>query len=308
MNGSPTRKLFFWIAFAPTTLWLAIFFFFPLVIIGLYSFGENISLTEIAVTGTLDNYARIFEPPIPKVLWETAWVTSLATLICLVVAFPVALVIATASPSSKPWLLLVVILPFFTNLVIRAVAFESVLGVRGPLNESLGALWGLLDGALDAIGLGSFALIGDAYEPFRLTSTYAGVILGLVFVHLPFTVLPIYVALERLDRSYLEASLDLGASQLRTVYAILLPLTSAGLGAAVIITFIPMLGSFIIPALIGKSKIFLLANVIERDFKDANNWPNGAAISMLLLLVTFIVLAAQSAAALNQERKRHVGD
>ena len=308
MNGSHSSRLFFWIAFAPTTLWLVVFFVFPLIIIGFYSFGQNISVNEIAVTGTLENYARIFEAPIPKVMWETAWVTSLATIVCLLIGFPVALVIATASPRWKPWLLLVIILPFWTNLVIRAVALESVLGVRGPLNELLGGLWFLADYALDAVGLGAFSLLGEEFSPLRLTSTYAGVILGLVFVHLPFTVLPIFVALERLDRSYLEASLDLGAGQLRTMYSILIPLTSAGLGAAVIITFIPMLGSFIIPALIGKSKIFLLANVIERDFKDANNWPNGAAISMLLLFVTFLILAAQSASALRQEQKRHAAE
>lgn len=305
MNRPQSSQFFFWLAFAPTTFWLAVFFIFPLLIIGTYSFGENVSVNEIVVTGTLENYARIFEPPIPKVIWETAWVTGLGTLICLLIGFPVALVIATARPRWKPWLLLVIILPFWTNLVIRAVAFESVLGVRGPLNEVLGGLWFIADDTLDTVGLGAFHLIGEAYEPLRLTSTYTGVILGLVFVHLPFTVLPIYVALERLDRSYLEASLDLGASQLRTITSILIPLTSAGLSAAVIITFIPMLGSFIIPALIGKSKIFLLANVIERDFKDANNWPNGAAISMLLLLVTFIVLALQSRAALRQEQRRH---
>lgn len=305
MRGPQSSRLFFWIAFAPTTFWLAVFFIFPLIIIGFYSFGENISVNEIAVTGTLENYARIFSPPIPKVMWETAWVTGLATLICLAIGFPVALVIATASAKWKPWLLLVIILPFWTNLVIRVVALESVLGVRGPLNSILGGIWYSADYLLDFIGLGGFNLLGEQFEPLRLTSTYAGVILGLVFVHLPFTVLPIYVALERLDRSYLEASLDLGASQLRSMYSILIPLTRAGLGAAVIITFIPMLGSFIIPALIGKSKIFLLANVIERDFKDANNWPNGAAISMLLLLVTFIILAIQSAAAMREERKRN---
>ncbi len=302
MNSSRPNSFFFWISLTPTVLWLASFFIIPLIIIGVYSFGDNVSVSEIVVTGTLENYARIFQPPIPKVIFETAWVTGLSTALCLLIAFPVSLVIATATPQWKPWLLLVIILPFWTNLVIRVVALESVIGVRGPLNETLGLMWFAADGSLDFIGLGSLNLLGAEFEPLRLTSTYPGVVLGLVFVHLPFAVLPIYVALERLDRSYLEASLDLGASQLRTIYSILIPLTSPGLWAAVIITFIPMLGSFIIPALIGKNKIFLLANVVERDFKDANNWPNGAAISMLLLLVTFVILALQSVAAARRER------
>lgn len=309
MNRSRASSAVFLSFFTPTILWLLAFFLVPLLIIWVYSFGQNASLTEIDTSldaWTLDNYARIFEAPLPQLLWRTLVITGISTLICLLIGFPVALVIATANRKWTPWLLLVIILPFWTNLVIRAYALQNLLGRRGPVNETLEGFWGIGDGALDALGLGHLELLGERFEPFIFLGEPGTVILGLVFVHLPFTVLPIYAALERLDRSYLEASLDLGASQLRTFFFVLVPMTAAGLAAAVIITLIPMLGSFLIPSALGSDKVALIANVIEQQFKGANNRPLGAAISLLLLYLTFIILALQSLAAARRKPGRRV--
>ena len=172
----------------PTALWLFIFFLFPLAIIFGYSIGQNVSLTEIAVTGTLSNYARIFEPEIGVLFWRTLKLAFIATLICLVVGYPVALVIATAEAKWKPWLLLIVILPFWTNLLIRTYALLNILGTRGRINELLEWLWTQMDGFLTLIGLGAYDLIGEEFEPIVFLGRWSGVIIGLVYVHLPFTV------------------------------------------------------------------------------------------------------------------------
>ena len=290
--------------FTPSFGWLALFFLAPLVIIFLYSVGETVSLTEVKSTWTFANYARLTEPEIVTLFIRSLWLAGISTVICLLVGYPVALVIATAPPKWKPWLLLIVILPFWTNLLIRTYALLNILGTRGRVNDLFEWIWVQADGALRFVGLGEYQLLGEEYEPIVFLGRWSGVIIGLVYVHLPFTVLPIYAALERLERSYLEASLDLGAGQWRTFRSILLPMTMVGVITAAIITFIPMLGSYLTPALLGRGQVDMIANVIERQFKGANDWPFGAAMSLFLLYVTFIILALQAIAAMRRSRLR----
>lgn len=287
------RSLPAFAAFAgPTTLWLLVFFLIPLGIIWLYSFGENVSLTEIRTTWTLENYRRIFEPEIATLFWRTIKLAGVATIVCLLIGYPVALVIATAEQKWKPWLLLLIMLPFWTNLLIRTYAMLNILGSQGRVNGLLEWGWQFLDGGAALVGLdGAF---GDRFIPVRFLGTELGVVIGLVYVHLPFAILPLYSAMERLDRSYLEASMDLGGGQFRTFFLILVPLTSAGLVTAAIITFIPALGSFLTPDLLGRGQVDMIANVIERQFKKANDWPFGSALSLFLLYVTFIILAIRA--------------
>jgi spermidine/putrescine transport system permease protein len=295
MMESWRRSLPVFAAFAgPTTLWLLVFFLIPLGIIWTYSFGENISLTEIQTTWTSSNYARIFEPEIITLFWRTLKLSALATLACIVVGYPVALVIATAEQKWKPWLLLIIILPFWTNLLIRTYALLNILGSRGRINESLRWVWEQFDGLFTAVGLDGAFLLGERFQPIAFLGTELGVVIGLAYVALPFAVLPIYSALERIDKSNLEASMDLGAGQFRTFFLVLVPLTSAGLVTAAIITFIPTLGSFLTPDLIGRGQVDMIANVIERQFKKANDWPFGSALSLFLLYVTFIILAIRA--------------
>ncbi len=155
---------------------------------------------------------------------------------------------------------------------------------------------------LTSIGLDG--AIGERFVPVKFLGDEIGVVIGLVYVALPFTVLPIYSALERLDKSYLEASLDLGAGQIRTFFLVLLPLTAAGVITAAIITFIPTLGSFLTPDLLGRGQVDMIANVIERQFKRANDWPFGSALSLFLLYVTFIILAVRSIIDMQRSRGR----
>lgn len=280
-------------AFAgPTTLWLLVFFLIPLGIIWMYSFGENVSLTEIETTWTLENYRRIFEPEIATLFWRTIKLSAIATIVCLLIGYPVALVIATAEQKWKPWLLLLIMLPFWTNLLIRTYAMLNILGSQGRVNGLLEWGWQFLDGAAALVGLDG--MFGERFIPVRFLGTELGVVIGLAYVHLPFAILPLYSSMERLDRSYLEASMDLGGGQFRTFFLILVPLTSAGLVTAAIITFIPALGSFLTPDLLGRGQVDMIANVIERQFKKANDWPFGSALSLFLLYVTFIILAIRA--------------
>jgi spermidine/putrescine transport system permease protein len=294
MQGVRGRLGVFFAFSTPTIIWLLLFFVVPLGIIWLYSFGENVTITQIETTWTLENYQRILEPEILRLFGRSLWLAFVSTLICLLVGFPMALVIATASHNAKPWLLLLIMLPFWTNLLIRTYALLNILGTRGRLNDVLRWLYEKTDQLLHTIGLGQLNLLGDGFTPLTMLGTSAGVIYGIVYVSLPFTILPIYSALERMDKSYLEASMDLGAGQLQTVRHVLIPLAMPGLITAAIITFIPALGQFLTPDLLGRGQVDMIANVIERQFKKANDWPFGSAISLTLLYATFILLALRS--------------
>jgi spermidine/putrescine transport system permease protein len=266
---------------AAPAVWLAAFFVVPLGIVWAYSFGETVGLTDIAMTGTAANYARALDPLYLDVLVTSAGIAALTTLICLVVGFPVALAIAFAPPRAKAWLLMLVMLPFWTNLLIRTYALMAMLRTEGFVNAALA--W---------IGIGPLPLLHNQFA----------VVLGLVYVNLPFLILPIYAALDRLDRSLIEASLDLGASQLRTMRRIVVPLALPGILTGLLITFVPALGSYLTPDLLGGPDSQMIANVIERQFKRANDWPFGAALSFLLLYLTFVAVAGH--ALLSRPRRR----
>lgn len=277
-------KAVFTAALGPPLVWLALFFLAPLAIVWAYSFGHNAGLTEIAISGTFGNYARAIEPLYLKIFLKSAWVAALTTGLCLVIGFPVALAITFASDKAKTWLLLLVMLPFWTNLLIRTYALIAVLRTEGYVNQGLEWLWNLA---------GVVAPLGD-FQPLQLLHNNFAVILGLVYVHLPFMVLPLYSALDRLDKSLLEASLDLGAGHLRTLFKVVVPLALPGIASGVLITFIPALGAYLTPDLLGGPDSQMIANVIERQFKRANDWPFGAAMSFVLMYLTFIAIAIQA--------------
>jgi len=289
------HPLVFWIFAIPPTAWLVAFFLVPLALIWAFSFGEKRGLIDIAITGTLDNYLRAVQPLYLQIFAKSLWFASVTTAICLLVAFPLAIAITFASPRWKPILMLLVILPFWTNLLIRTYALIAVLRTRGYLNFTLEWLWERADGLLTWIGLGH--VLGERFEPLALLYNNFAVVFGLVYVALPFMVLPLYAALDRMDRSYLEASLDLGASQLRTFLSVVVPLARPGIISGVIITFIPTLGSYLTPDLLGGTDSQMIANVIERQFKSANDWPFGSALSFILMYITFFALAVRALTA-----------
>jgi spermidine/putrescine transport system permease protein len=288
-NWKDTKGLFATVALAPIT-WLVVFFIVPLAVVWLYSFGSNTSLTEIEISGTFANYARALDPLYLGILWKSMLVAGATTLICLVVGFPVALAIVFASDKWKPWLLVGIMLPFWTNLLIRTYALIAVLRREGYANQSIGWLHDQFGGLLPLVGLPQ----PGAYEPMELLYNNFAVIFGLVYVHLPFMVLPLYAALDKLDKSLIEASLDLGAGHLRTLLAIVAPLAAPGIISGIIITFVPALGAYLTPDLLGGPDSQMIANVIERQFKRANDWPFGAALSFILMYATFIAIAFQA--------------
>ena len=294
MDSWRRNPLVFWIFSIPPSLWLAVFFIAPLALVWVMSFGEKRGIVDIAITGTLENYWRALDPLYLQIFAKSFWYAGLTTAICLAVAFPIALAITFASPRWKPVLLLIVILPFWTNLLIRTYALIAVLRTRGYVNFGLEWMWDGANGFLTAIGLGDLQLLGAQFQPLQMLYNNFAVVFGLVYVYLPFMVLPLYASLDRMDKSYLEASLDLGASQLRTFLSIVVPLAMPGIISGVIITFIPTLGAFLTPDLLGGTDSQMIANVIERQFKSANDWPFGAALSFLLMYITFFALAVRA--------------
>lgn len=294
LDSWKSNKILFAILSLPALFWLVVFFLIPLGFVWVLSFGEKQGIVDIDITGTFANYGRAIDPLYLSILWDSLGIAAATTLICLVVGFPIAMAINFAPARWKPVLLLLIILPFWTNLLIRTYALIAVLRSQGYINGFFEAIWQTVFDGLAALGIDPVPILGPWFEPFDLLYNQGAVIYGLVYVHLPFMVLPLYAALERLDRSYLEASLDLGAGQWRTLFAVTVPLAMPGILSGVIITFIPALGTFLTPNLLGGPDSQMIGNVIENQFKSANDWPFGAAMSFLLMYVTFGVLALRA--------------
>lgn len=292
MQSWREQPVAFFVFILPATLWLLAFFLIPLALIWVISFGERVGPVDIAFTWTLTNYVDALDPLYLKLFGRSLWIAAVATAIVLVVAFPVAFAIAFAPPRAKPLLLLLVVLPFWTNMLIRTYAMLAVLRGNGYLNWTLEGLWEATRLLLTPIGLGW--LTGERFVPLELLYNNTAVVFGIVYVYLPFMVLPLYASLERLDRSLLEASLDLGASQLRTFFAVVVPMARPGIVSGLMLVFIPAIGTFLISDLLGGPDSQLLGNIVERQFKAANNWPLGAAMSFLLLYVAFALLLVRA--------------
>ena len=217
MESWRRHPLVFWLISLPPTLWLVAFFLVPLTLVWLFSFGEKQGVVDIEITWVLDNYARAFDPLYLKIFVKSLWFAAVTTFLCLVVGFPVAMMITFAPARWRPLLLLLIILPFWTNLLIRTYALIAVLRTRGFVNFALEDIWDGANGLLTLIGLGELNLLGERFEPLVLLYNNFAVVFGLVYVALPFMVLPLYASLDRMDKSLIEASLDLGAGQIRTL-------------------------------------------------------------------------------------------
>ncbi len=201
-----TNKATFAAVSIPTLLWVVVFFVVPMAIVWFYSFGENKGLTEISISGTLENYKRATEWLYLTIFGKSFAVAALVTLICLIIGFPVAMAITFASEKWRPWLLLGIMLPFWTNLLIRTYALMMLLGTQGYANKGLGALWEGTSWIKTLVGLQPL----PTWEPMQLLFNNFAVVFGLVYSYLPFMVLPLYATLERMDRALIEAANDLG--------------------------------------------------------------------------------------------------
>ncbi len=283
----------------PPVAWLIFFFLVPLAVVWGYSFGGNTGPVTIDLTGTVSNYFRALEPLYLGIFVKSLVIAGITTLLCLVIGFPVALGISFASPKAKAWLLLLIMLPFWTNLLIRTYALIAVLRTEGYVNFTMEWFWNNASGLMTLVG---FEPLGE-FEPLQLLYNNAAVIVGLVYVHLPFMVLPLYSALDRMDRSLMEASLDLGAGHMRTIFSVVVPLAAPGIASGILITFIPALGAYLTTDLLGGTDSQMIANVIERQFKRANDWPFGAALSFLLMYLTLLAIIAQGWVSKRAERR-----
>lgn len=276
MKSARNHKLAFWLTFCPPTLWMLIFLLVPILIIGIFSFSAKQGLVDISASWVLDNYIRAFDPVYLSVFFKSIGIAALTTLICFLIGFPVAIGIASAPKSWKPVLLMIVVLPFWVNLLIRTYALIAVFRTRGFFNFSLEWVANLF---------------GIPFEPLTLLYNDAAVILGLVYIHLPFMILPLYAGFEGFNKSLLEVASDLGARQFKIITAIVLPIMAPSIISGCILVFIPALGSFLTPELLGGPSSQMIANVIERQFLAANDWPFGSALSMMLIYLTFGALA-----------------
>ncbi|CED71432.1 spermidine/putrescine ABC transporter permease PotB [Aliivibrio sp. EL58] len=253
--------------------WLLLFVFIPNVMIIGTSFLTRDEANLIEMTFTMDNYLRLFDPLYAKVLWHSFYMAIVATLICLVVGYPFAYIVAKMPEKWRPFMLFLIIVPFWTNSLIRTYGLKIVLGTQGILNKSLIAM--------DIID-----------KPIRIMYTESAVMIGLVYILLPFMILPLYSAIEKLDGTYLEAARDLGANKLQTLWKIVLPLTMPGIIGGCLLVLLPALGMFYISDLLGGAKNLLIGNVIKSQVLNARDWPFGAATSIALTLAMALMLYA----------------
>jgi len=255
----------------PSLLWLIVFVALPTLMIFGIAFKPANSQGGIAPGWSLAAVKSLADPHVPLILWRTAWISLATTALCLVLALPVAWTIARASRAWKSWLLLLVVVPFWTNFLIRIFAWKQILHAEGLLARTLKQLHLI---APDASLL---------YQP-------STVVVVSVYSFLPFAILPLYAAAEKFDFSLLEAARDLGASRFQAIYRIFLPAIRQGLVTAAIVVFIPMLGSYVIPDLVGGTNTEMIGNKIaQRNFSD-RNLPQAAALSAALTLIVLIPL------------------
>ncbi|KHT63759.1 spermidine/putrescine ABC transporter permease [Photobacterium gaetbulicola] len=253
--------------------WLLLFVFIPnLMIIGT-SFLTRDDANLIEMTFTLDNYIRLFDPLYAKVMMHSFYMALVATLLCLVIGYPFAYAIAKMPEKWRPFMLFLVIVPFWTNSLIRTYGLKIMLGTRGILNNTL--LY------LDIID-----------KPLRIMYTEYAVMVGLVYILLPFMVLPLYSAIEKLDHNYIEAARDLGANKFQTFVKVIFPLTMPGIIAGCLLVLLPALGMFYVSDLLGGAKNLLIGNVIKSQVLNARDWPFGAATSIALTIAMAVMLYA----------------
>lgn len=264
------------ILIAPTLLWLLLFLLVPLALIVVISFGARGVYGNVVYTFKLDNYARLFSSEYAGILWDSIWIAFLTTVFCLVAGYPLAYYIARARPVRRSLLMFLVLVPFWTNFLIRIYAWMIILRGEGVLGTILGAL-----GQRQGPGEWLFEQV-QLYTP-------GAVLIGMVYEFIPFMILPLYTSLEKLEPALLEAAADLGARPWRAFLRVTLPLSLPGIIAGSILVFIPAMGMFVVPDLMGGAKTVLVGNLIRNQFFTARDWPFGSAASMLLMGLTLVV-------------------
>lgn len=263
---SKAQRRQFWLLFAPGAIWLLLFFILPLLIVLVYSFFKRGPYGNVIYTFTGENYVRLADSVYSTIFTNSFGMAVLTTAISLLVGYPLAYFIATRPLRWRGVLLLLVIIPFWTNFLVRTYAIMVIFRKEGVINTVLQGL-------------------GLIQEPLGLMFTPFVVIFGLVYGYLPFMVLPLYASIERFDFSLIEAASDLGASKVRSFLRVMLPLTMPGIVAGCILVFIPAIGAFITPDLLGGAKTMMIGNLTQQQFLKARNWPFGSATSIALMVI-----------------------
>lgn len=256
----------------PYVLWMAAFIVIPLFFILYYG------LTDADGRLTLSGLAQITNPVNQKALWLSLELSLVSTVICLLLAYPLAMILRSLQMNSTSFIVLIFILPMWMNFLLRTLAWQTLLDKTGVLNTFL---------------------TGVGLPPQNLINTPAAIILGMVYNFLPFMVLPIYNALVKIDPNVVNAAKDLGANNIQTFFKITLPLSIPGIISGITMVFVPALTTFVISTLLGGSKILLIGNVIEQEFTQASNWHLGSGLSIVLMI--FIILNMIASAVFDKE-------
>lgn len=269
---------------APGGLWLMLFFVIPMLIVLLYSFATHSSTGKVIWQFTFDNYTTLWH----KSLYFNAYTRSLVigvqtTVLCLLIGYPLALYMVLAPPRLRTVLLFLVLIPFWTNFLVRTYAWMVLLSNNGLINS---------------------ALVSMGFAKQLLYPGEGAVLLGLVYGDLPFMVLPLYASLARFDFTLMEAAADLGAGKWRSFWRIMVPLTAPGIVAGSVLVFIPTVGQFVVSDLLGGAKVDMLGNLLQRLFTRSNppNWPLGSALALVFMAVLTIMVMIYFRTTTEEER------
>ena len=282
MKKKSKNNIYMFIMIFPVAFWLVVFVAIPLLYILTISFLQKGTYGDIEVLFNFENYKQVLDPLYLKVFSSSIIMATVTTMLCIFIGYPFAYFIARKSEFRRTLLMAMVILPFLTNSLIRTYGWSILLRTEGIINTLL-------------------IKLNIINEPLKLMYNDFGVILVMVYTLLPFMILPLYSSIEKLDKALLEASKDLGAKSIKTFLKITLPLTLPGIFAGTIMVFIPTLGYFFIPDLIGGSKSMLVGNLIKNQFMSARNWPLGSALSIVLIIFALIMVSIYKKSGGNME-------
>lgn len=262
----------------PGLLYITAFMTVPVLLVLTYSFFTRGRFGGVLYEFTLDNYARAFEPVYVRVFLTSLVIAGITTILALLIGYPAAYAIARLSPKWRTIALVMVVLPFWTNFLIRTYAWILLLNSEGPINKTL-------------------VEIGIIGAPLGLLYTPGAVIAGLLYAYLPLVILPVYASVERLDRQLLEAASNLGASRARVFFDVTLPLTLPGAMIGAIFVFVPSLGNFVVPELLGGGKTVMVGNLIRDQFLVSRDWPFGAVLALFVVALLVLLFALQAIVA-----------
>jgi spermidine/putrescine transport system permease protein len=251
---------------APGVLWSVVFLLLPLMTVCVISFATRGTYGGVIWQFSFENYRDLWHVLYARIFGQSLVLASLTTVVCLVLGFPLAYYIARMSPRWQAIWLMLIMIPFWTNFLVRTYAWMFILRTEGLLNTFL-------------LGLGVIT------TPLELLYTDRAVLIGLVYGYLPFMVLPLYATLERLDPALVEAARDLYADRWSVFWRVIVPLAKSGIIAGCLLVFIPSLGAFLTPDLLGGARNMMVGNLIQHEYLVARDWPLGSAISLILMII-----------------------